>query len=125
MVAKSKSRKPAKRTPVAKPALPAMGPKYEFTGETKDHFGITLHRIRALVAMAAIGVAAGDLGGWVEKPQNLSQVYGDAWVYGDARVSGNAGVSGSALVAGNARVHGNARVYGDAWVYGDAQVYGD
>lgn len=60
--------------------------KYEFTGETKVEFGITLHRIRAVVAIAAIGVAAGDLGGWIEKESNLSRVSGDAWVSGNAWV---------------------------------------
>lgn len=55
--------------------------KYEFTGETKKNVhGVTLHRIRALVAIAAIGVAAGDLGGWIESENNLS-VSDDAWVY--------------------------------------------
>jgi hypothetical protein len=41
--------------------------KYEFTGETKIEFGIKFNRIRAVVAIAALGIAAGDLGGWVEK----------------------------------------------------------
>lgn len=42
-------------------------------------------------------VKAGDLGGWVESENNLSQV-GDAWVGGDAEVGGNAEVSGNAEV---------------------------
>ena len=83
--------------------------KYEFTGETKVVFGVTLNRIRAVAAIAAFGVAAGDLGGWIEREENL-QVYGDAWVYGNARVSGNAQVYGNARVSGNALVYGNARV---------------
>jgi len=33
--------------------------KYEFTGETKSHYGITLHRIRALVTIIGV-VSAGD-----------------------------------------------------------------
>lgn len=37
--------------------------KYEFVeGDTKVVAGRTLHRIRALVAIASMGVAAGDLG---------------------------------------------------------------
>ena len=63
--------------------------KFEFTGETQVWLGIKLHRIRAVAAIAAFGVAAGDIGGWIEKEENLS-VYGNAWVYGDAQVSGNA-----------------------------------
>jgi hypothetical protein len=105
--------------------------KYELTSETKVFLGKTLYRIKALVQFG--NVNAGDLGGWIEKEENLSQsgnawVYGDArvsgnaWVYGDARVSGNAEVSGNARVSGDARVYGDARVSGNAWVYGDAEV---
>ena len=59
--------------------------KFEFTGETKVVFGVTLNRIRAVTTIAAIGVAAGDVGGWIEREENLS-AYGNAWVSGDARV---------------------------------------
>lgn len=38
---------------------------------------------------------AGELGGYVEKEENISQD-GNAWVYGNAEVSGNARVSGDA-----------------------------
>ena len=63
--------------------------KYELTSETKVFLGKTLYRIKALVQFG--NVNAGDLGGWIEKEENLSQS-GNAWVYGDARVSGNAEV---------------------------------
>lgn len=62
--------------------------KFEFTGETKIlSNGTILHRIKALVEIKPgySIVKAGDLGGWIEKEQNLSQD-GNAWVYGDARV---------------------------------------
>ena len=87
--------------------------KYEFTGETKEFCGRTLHRIRAIVDVAY--AKAGDVGGWIESEANLSDV-GNAWVYGDAKVYGNA------EVYGDAKVYGNAKVCGDAWVYGDAEV---
>ena len=96
--------------------------KYEFTGETKTYSGITLHRIKAIVDFCCI--KAGEIGGWIETEDNLSQ-YGDSWVSGNAQVSGDARVSGNAQVYGNAWVYGNARVYDDARVYGDAQVSGD
>ena len=53
--------------------------------------GRKLFRIKALAAIAAFGIAKGDLGGYVESEVNLS-VYGDAWVYGNARVYGDARV---------------------------------
>ena len=96
--------------------------KYELTSETKVFLGKTLYRIKALVQFG--NVNAGDLGGWIEKEENLSQS-GNAWVYGDARVSGDARVYGDASVSGNAWVYGNAEVSGNAWVYGNAEVSGD
>ena len=95
--------------------------KYEFTGETKAILGVTLHRIRAIADFG--DVKAGDIGGWLESEDNLSQD-DDAWVYGGARVCGDARVYGGALVYGDARVYGDALVYGDAQVYGYARVYG-
>ena len=93
--------------------------KYEFTGEVKVECGVTLHRIRAVVSFGI--VVKGELGGWIEREDNLSQ-YGDAWVYGDARVYGDAWVYGNAKVCDNAKVYGNACVYGNAKVYGNAWV---
>ncbi len=45
-----------------------------------------MKRIRALIAIAALGVAPGELGGYIESEGNLQQVSGNAWVYGNARV---------------------------------------
>ena len=108
--------------------------KYELTSEYIEVFGRKLFRIKALIAFGSIEV--GELGGYVETENNLSQsgnawvygnarVYGDAWVYGNAWVSGNARVYGNARVSDNARVYDDARVYGDAWVYGNAWVSGN
>lgn len=86
--------------------------KFELISEfVTNVFGKKLFRIKALVAFG--DVSAGELGGFVEKEENLSN-NGDAWVYGDARVYGDAQVSGNAQVYGDARVSGDARVYGDA-----------
>ena len=100
--------------------------KYEFTGETKEikllFRTVTLHRIRATVAFGI--VEAGDLGGWIEKEENLSHE-GKAWVWGNAKVWGNAEVCGDAKVWGNAEVCGDAKVWGNAKVCGDAKVWGN
>ena len=97
--------------------------KYEFTGETKNHYGVTLRQIRALVTIVGV-VSSGDVGGWIES-ENCLDHSGNAWVYGNARVYGDARVSGNARVYGNAWVYGDARVYGDALVSGDALVFGN
>jgi hypothetical protein len=83
--------------------------KYELTG-AKVVNNRTLYQIRALKDFS--NVKKGDLGGWIEKEDNLSQE-GDCWVYGDA------------WVYGAAQVYGNAWVFEEAQVYGNAQVYGD
>ena len=86
--------------------------KFELTSEfVTNIFGTKLFRIKALVEFG--DVKAGDMGGYIEKEENLDHD-GDAWVYGDAEVYGDA------RVYGNARVCGNARVYGDAEVCGNA-----
>ena len=57
--------------------------KFELTSESIVKFGRTLYRIRALVAFG--NVKEGELGGFLEKEENLSQD-GYAWVGGDATV---------------------------------------
>ena len=73
--------------------------KFELTTNTKIFLGKKLFQIKALISFG--DVEAGELGGYIEKEENLDQS-GDAWVYGDARVYGNARVSGNARVYGNA-----------------------
>ena len=100
--------------------------KFEFTGETKTislfFRTATLHRIRAVAEFGLVKI--GDLGGWIEKEENLSHE-GKAWVWGNAKVWGNAEVWGNAKVCGDAEVWGNAKVCGNAEVCGNAKVCGD
>ena len=95
--------------------------KFELTTESIETVsGEKLFRIKALVSFDA--VEAGELGGYVEKEENLSHE-GNAWVYGNARVYGDAWVYGNAWVYDNAQVYGNEQVYGNAQVCGDADIY--
>ena len=64
--------------------------KYKLTGETIEHDGHTLHRIKALKDF--LTVKKGDLGGWIENEYNLSQE-SDCWVFNEAKVYGNARIS--------------------------------
>ena len=79
--------------------------KYELTAEFIEKWGKKLFRIKALISFGSVEV--GELGGYVEKEDNLAQD-GNAWVYGNARVCGNAWVYGNARVCGDAEVYGNA-----------------
>ena len=73
--------------------------KFELTTNTKMFLGKKLFQIKALISFGDVEV--GELGGYIEKEENLSQT-GDAWVSDDACVSGNARVSGDAWVSGDA-----------------------
>jgi carbonic anhydrase/acetyltransferase-like protein (isoleucine patch superfamily) len=102
--------------------------KYEMTSNTKEFSGHKLFQIKALKNFGSI--KAGDLGGYIEKEENLSHD-GRAWVYNNAQVYDNAVIFNNAEVYGNAKVYGNARVFGNAQIFdnvlvrGNAQVYGD
>ena len=76
-----------------------MENKFELTDNfIINAFGVKLFQIKCTKSFKY--AKEGDLGGYVEKDENLDQE-SDAWVSGDAQV------------------------YGDAWVYGDARVYGN
>ena len=61
--------------------------KFELTREFITFLGRKLFRIKALVEFG--DVKAGELGGYVEKEENINHE-GNAWVYGNARVYGDA-----------------------------------
>ena len=106
--------------------------KYELTSNFKMCSGKKIFQIRALVNLKN-GVKVGELGGWIEKEENLSHI-GDAWVSGNAKIIGdacvtdnawvrdNAWVTGDAQVRDNVQVRDNAHVTDNAWVSGDAWV---
>lgn len=108
--------------------------KYELTDDSITFMGRKLFRIRAIRSFN--DVAVGDLGGYIEKEENLSHD-NDAWIYGNARISGdarissnarisdNARISGNACISGNARISDYARIYGNARIYGDARISGN
>ena len=104
------------------------------TDLTAEFFGRTLFRIEATRDIEKFGVKTGDLGGYVESEENLSddawvsdnaRIFGDARVFGNARIFRNAEVSGDAWVYDNAEVSGDAKVYDNARVSGDAKVSGN
>lgn len=101
--------------------------KYELIAETRRVFrGRTLYRIRAIKDF--YDISKGELGGWIESEDNLSQendcwVYYDAIVYDNATVYGKARVYGHAIISDYAKIHENAVVF-DAVIRGYADVFG-
>lgn len=84
---------------------------FEFTGETLLHNKVTLNRIRAIVDIPEADVKKGDIGGWIEKEDNL---LGNAWVYDNSKVYGNAKVYDNAKIKDGSEVRDSAKVFGDA-----------
>ena len=116
--------------------------KYELTDEMKSVMGKNLHRIRYLIDIPAHGIDAGDLGGWVENEENLSQtgnccVIGNGCVLENGRVTengcvaengqvaGNGQVAENGCVIGNGRVDENGRVAGHGWIAENGCVIGN
>ena len=97
------------------------GLHYEFTGETMDYHSRTLHRIRATIDLPIQGVDNGDLGGWIEKEENLQ---GSAWVFDEAKVFDDAVVYGYAKICNNAVVYQKAKVYEDAKIFDNSIIFG-
>ncbi len=84
--------------------------KYELTENTKTLYGHLLHQVKK--------VDTGDLGGWIENEENLSQD-GNCWIY-----SPNAVIYGEAKVLGNTRIFGKAHISGKTLISGNSEVRG-
>lgn len=90
--------------------------KYKLIENDYRWFGVGDRKIYRIVALRDFSdVKEGDLGGYIEKEENLSHD-GNSWVYDDGRVYENA------RLEGNATVHNNAIIYGNAIITGNAKV---
>ena len=85
--------------------------KFELTTESIYLLGTKLFRIKALVTFGC--VKKGELGGFVEKEENLDHT-GSAWIFGNAWVYGNEEVSGNAEVSGN-QMHATVKGFGSQY----------
>ena len=114
--------------------------KYELVkSESIVHNGRTLYRIRALrefTISRGVAIKVGDIGGFVESENNLSQedicwIFDDAKVYENAKICDKARIFGKAAIFENAeisdysQVYENAIVSDTAWVFGNAKIYGN
>jgi hypothetical protein len=64
--------------------------KYELTAEKIINvFGVELFRIKSLISFSNVKI--GELGGYVQKENNLSHE-GNSWVSGDSQVSGDSDI---------------------------------
>lgn len=80
-----------------------------------------LYRIQALRNFG--NVRKYDLGGWVEKEENLSHK-GYCWVYEDAKVYDNAIVKDNSMITRTSTVGGNAVIVDSAYIF-RSNIYGE
>ena len=99
--------------------------KYELVkSESIVYNGKTLYRIRALrdfITVSGRTIKKGDLGGYVESEDNLSQE-GNCWIFDNAKVYGNAKVFDDAIVNDSACIFDSAVVCGAAEIYNFAEI---
>lgn len=97
-----------------------MDKKYEILKDQAiTRNGSTIYRIKALRNFG--DVKAGDIGGFIEKEENLSHE-GPCWIYDDAMVYHNAKVRDNATVRGYAHVYNESQVLHNAVVEDRARV---
>lgn len=96
-----------------------MEKKYQLADEILTCGGRLLHRIQAIKDFG--NVKKGDLGGWIEKEDNLSHE-GNCWVFNNAKVYDNARVEGNASITDRATVTNNSIICGYAFVAGKAVI---
>lgn len=116
---------------VAKVSLSTDDPKYEITANTMQVYEYrddkVVYQIRALKDFGDI--KTGDLGGWIESEENLSQsgncwVADNAMVYDHAQVRDNAILCGNASACDHALITENAKLFDKTWIAGNARVSG-
>lgn len=101
--------------------MPLMAQKkYEITDIAHPQ-NPALHRICALCNVTQ-GVKAGDLGGYVQSEENLTQEMDGAWIDEDAVCCDAACVANGAVLRGYALASGHALVSGSSVVSGNACV---
>ena len=93
-----------------------------------------LYRVKALKDFG--DVKKGDIGGYVENPNNLSHegycwvydnaiIHDNVKIYDNARIYGNSEIWDYAVIDGNSRICGDSEVWDYAIIRDNALIYGD
>lgn len=96
-----------------------MEKKYKLSEAIEFHGAHKFYRIQALKDFG--DVKAGEIGGWVESEDNLSQE-GLCWVYDDATVMHHASVSDNAICRNHSIISGNAIINQNAQILDDSTI---
>ena len=116
--------------PASRPSPAAAETKYRMTGTRKEVRGVYVYKIVCVQDFELPNgsvVEANDVGGWIEKPENLWQK-GNCWVDGDAVVFGSGVVMDSGYITDNALceglISGAGSVYGNSFIAKTGKVSG-
>ena len=93
-----------------------------------------LYRVKAVRDFG--DVKKGDIGGYVENPNNLSHegycwvhdnaiIHDNVKIYDNARIYGNSEIWDYAVIQDNARIYGNSEIWDYAVIDGNSRIYGD
>ena len=96
--------------------------KYTLTNESIIVNGKQLFRIKALRDFG--DVVTGELGGFVEKEDNLSHE-GNCWIFDNAKCYDNGKVLGNAFLFDQSTVFDNAIVTDDVYLFDNTKAYGN
>lgn len=99
--------------------------------DTIEFEGHKLFRIQALRDIKEseyLGIKAGDIGGYIEKEDNLSHyhscwVHENAKVFGEARIYDNAQIMDNAIIKDTAEIFDEVRVFDKAIIFGNARLF--
>lgn len=95
--------------------------KFELTTESRKYHGLIYWRIKALKNFG--NVKKGDLGGFVQQPNNLSHL-GNCWIEADAMVGEWCCVHNNYLVGGNTKLTGRIHLFGNGTIEGNFEISG-
>src|SRR5574344_303624 len=96
--------------------------KYKLSNITMKFEGRTLYRVIALKDFA--DVRKGELGGWVESENNLSQE-GDCWVYDEAKCLDNSRMYDDSMIFDDSIMFDNSKMFGGSAMFDNSKMFGN
>jgi len=80
------------------------------------------YQIRALKDIESMGIRKGDLGGYVNDKDNLSQE-GNCWIFNDSRMFNNSRMYDNSKMHNNSMMFNNSEMHDNSEMYDNARMY--
>ena len=94
--------------------------KFELSNITMEYKGRTLYRIKATKDFS--DVKKGDLGGWVQYEENLSQ-QGICWIYDDAKCMDNSRVTEDSIMRDFAEMYDCSKIHDCSQMFDHSEMH--